>query len=265
MLSFPNLDPVALHLGPLAIRWYALAYIAGIVGGYALFRRLLRARAIAGLDAKALEDSLMWIVLGVILGGRLGYVLFYKPSYYFSNPLHIPMVWEGGMSFHGGMAGVIIAVFLFCRKRSIPFWPFIDTAAVVTPIGLFFGRLANFVNGELFGRTTSAPWGMIFPRGGNLPRHPSQLYEAGMEGILLFLLLYGLARFTRIRAYPAALSGLFLIGYASARMVAECFREPDEFLGFIAGPLTMGQLLCTPMMMLGACLLYWTLHARRPA
>ena len=254
-MPFPDIDPIALQLGPLAIRWYALAYIAGIVLGWWVIARLNRHKSVPGLTKAALDDIIAWAVLGVLLGGRLGYVLFYKPTYYFSNPLEIAMLWQGGMSFHGGLIGAIIAFALFCRRKGVAFWPFIDVVAVATPIGLFFGRLANFVNGELYGRVTTAPWGMVFPGGGELPRHPSQLYEAGLEGLLLFIILISLALWTRARAYPGMLAGIFLIGYGAARAFVELFRQPDAHLGFLFGTLTMGQILCIPMILLGIYLI----------
>jgi phosphatidylglycerol:prolipoprotein diacylglycerol transferase len=186
----------------------------------------------------------------------VGYVLFYKPDYYFTHPLQILEVWGGGMSFHGGMIGFILAFYLFCRKFRIPFPPVIDVLVCVAPIGLFFGRLANFVNGELYGRVTDVPWGIIFPYGGDQPRHPSQLYEAGMEGILLFALLMFLLKFTKARQKPLLLGGVFLVGYSLSRIVAECFRQPDDFLGFFFGSMTMGQLLSLPMLMLGLYLIF---------
>ncbi|MDE3060834.1 MAG: prolipoprotein diacylglyceryl transferase [Pseudomonadota bacterium] len=262
MLPFPNIDPVALRLGPLAIRWYSLAYIAGILLGWWYVARENMRKPIPGLTRKAFDDMVTWAVIGVVGGGRLGYVLFYKPDYYFTHPLDIFKVWEGGMSFHGGLIGVILAFFLFARKYGVPFWPLIDVIACATPIGLFFGRLANFINGELYGRPTDVPWAMVFPRGGPEPRHPSQLYEAGMEGAILFLVLFMLLKFTRAREKPGLLGGTFIAGYALSRIIAEFFREPDDFLGYLFGIITMGQLLCLPMLALG---MYLILRPRRDA
>jgi phosphatidylglycerol:prolipoprotein diacylglycerol transferase len=198
-----------------------------------------------------IDDFLVWATLGVVLGGRLGYVLFYQPLHYLHNPLDILMVWQGGMSFHGGLAGVILAMVLFARKHRIPFFALTDIVACATPVGLFLGRLANFVNGELYGRPSNVPWGMVFPNGGPAPRHPSQLYEATLEGVVLFLLLFVLARFTRAKERLGLLSGVFLAGYAISRIVAELFREPDVQIGFLPGGTTMGQWLSAPMLVVG--------------
>lgn len=254
-MLFPEIDPVALQIGPFAIRWYALAYIAGIVLGWLYVRFLHRRRAVPGLSEKKLEDLITWAVIGIIAGGRLGYVLFYNPAYYLEHPLEALKIWEGGMSFHGGLAGVLIAFALFARRARVAYLPLMDVIAAATPIGLFFGRIANFINGELFGRVTDSPLGMVFPHGGPQPRHPSQLYEAALEGLLLFALLFALVRFTRIRDYPGALGGVFLSGYALSRGTVEFFREPDAQLGFLAGGLTMGQILCLPMLAAGIFLI----------
>lgn len=256
MLTFPDIDPIALQLGPLAIRWYSLAYIGGIVLGWWVFAAEHKRKPIPGLTRKALDDMVVWAIAGIILGGRLGYVLFYKPSYFLSNPGQIFHIWEGGMSFHGGMLGFIIAFFLFCRHYKIAFSPLIDVLACVVPIGLCFGRLANFINGELYGRTTDSAIGMIFPHGGDIPRHPSQLYEAGMEGVLLFIVMMYLLKRTRAREKPLLLGGIFLCGYAISRIIAELFREPDAFLGYLWGNATMGQLLSLPMLVLGLYLVF---------
>lgn len=255
MFPFPNIDPVAIHLGPLAIRWYSLAYLAGILLGWWLVRAEHKRKPITNLSPKAIEDMVVWAVIGIVGGGRLGYVLFYKPTFYFANPLQIFHIWEGGMSFHGGMLGVIFAFILFCRKYRVPFFELIDVIACAAPIGLFFGRLANFVNGELYGRVTDAPLGMVFPGGGDLPRHPSQLYEAGMEGVLLFCLMLFVLKCTDARAKPGFLGGVFLIGYGIARIIGECFREPDFHIGFLFGFTTMGQILSLPMLAYGVYLI----------
>jgi phosphatidylglycerol:prolipoprotein diacylglycerol transferase len=253
-IPYPVIDPVALELGPLVIRWYSLAYLAGIVVGwrYALY--------LSSLDdgrpnRRDIDDFMTWLVLGVVVGGRLGYVLFYQPLYFLQNPIEILAVWHGGMAFHGGALGVIVAIVLYCRKRSIDRLAFADIVCCVAPIGLCLGRLANFINGELFGRTTDVWWGMVFPRGGDLPRHPSQLYQAFLEGIVLLLILALLAHQRQIRHRPGYLSGVFLLGYGIARTVGEFFREPDAHLGFIIGPVTMGQLLSVPMVLGGAFLI----------
>ncbi|MFQ3623541.1 MAG: prolipoprotein diacylglyceryl transferase [Acetobacteraceae bacterium] len=251
-LAFPEIDPVVVSIGPFAIRWYALAYIAGIVIGWRLVRRLAAAAPVAA-SPQQVDDYLTWAVLGVILGGRLGYVLFYLPGHYLANPLEALMVWKGGMSFHGGLLGVILATLSFCRLRGIDFFAFMDRIAVATPIGLCLGRLANFINAELYGRPWDGPWAMVFPTDPlSLPRHPSQLYQAALEGLLLFAVMAWLARDGRLRARRGFLAGAFLVGYGIARIVGELFRQPDEFLGFLPGGLTMGQVLSLPMLAVGA-------------
>ena len=253
MLIYPNLDPVAIHVGPLAIRWYALAYISGILLAWQYATYWAR-KNIWRPNAEDFENFITWAILGVVLGGRLGYVLFYQPQYYFSHPLEILMVWHGGMSFHGGALGVIVAIFAFAKRNKINGLALADLAAAGTPIGLFFGRIANFINGELYGRITNVPWGMVFPRGGPLPRHPSQLYQATLEGLVLFIILFFIIRNDQLRARHGFTGGAFLVGYGSARIIGEVFREPDAFMGFI-GPFTMGQLLCLPMILIGIVLM----------
>lgn len=261
-LPFPDIDPVAIHIGPLAIRWYALAYIAGLLGGWTYLRWLVR-RPPKAMTVEQVDDLLVWVTLGVVLGGRLGYVLFYKPGYYLANPGDIVAVWQGGMSFHGGLLGVIIALFLFCRRHRLSIPAVGDVVACVTPLGLLFGRLANFINGELFGRPApDVPWAMVFPNGGPLPRHPSQLYEAALEGLVLLVVMHLLWRREALRLRPGFLGGAFLVGYGMARIIAELFREPDAHLGFLAGGVTMGQLLSLPMVLTGLALMAW---ARRTA
>jgi phosphatidylglycerol---prolipoprotein diacylglyceryl transferase len=253
-LTFPNIDPVAIELGPFAVRWYALAYIAGILLGwrYAIH---LAARPPVFMSREAIDDFIVWVTLGIILGGRLGYVVFYKPAHYLANPLEALYVWQGGMSFHGGLIGVLFAIWLFARQRRIPVLALGDLVASVVPIGLFFGRIANFVNGELYGRPSDVPWAMAFPGGGPLPRHPSQLYEACLEGIALFLVLAWFSRQPGWRDRPGRIGGLFLAGYAVARIIAEAFREPDAHLGFFLGGVTMGQILSLPMLATGLYLI----------
>jgi phosphatidylglycerol:prolipoprotein diacylglycerol transferase len=253
-LVFPDFDPVAVHLGPFAIRWYALAYITGILLGWRYALRLID-QPPRFMTRVALDDFIVWVTLGIIVGGRLGYVLFYKPSTYLADPAEIVKLWHGGMSFHGGLLGVALAIFLFARRRDIPILALSDVVSTVGPIGLFFGRIANFVNGELYGRVTDLPWGMVFPHSDGLPRHPSELYEAAFEGALLFALMVSFARRRDWRERPGRLTGLFLAGYAVARMSGELFREPDSFLGFVLGPFTMGQLLSLPMLIAGICLI----------
>jgi len=254
-IAFPAIDPIALELGPIVVRWYALAYVAGILGGwrYAASINSGRLRAMA---TEQLDDFVVWVTLGIILGGRLGYVLFYKPGYYLGEPLEALMLWRGGMSFHGGLLGVMAAIVLFARRNSLDLFRVGDLVTAVVPIGLFFGRIANFINGELYGRAApDVPWAMVFPHGGPELRHPSQLYQAGLEGLCLLLLLYALSHSAKWRNRPGAIAGAFLAGYAVARCIGELFREPDAHLGFLWGPLTMGMLLSLPMMAAGAWLI----------
>ena len=258
MLNYPHINPVALQIGPLAIRWYSLAYIAGILGGWWYAGKMnLRAKF---MNQQQFDAILSWIVGGIILGGRLGYVIFYKPGYYIEHPLEIFFLWQGGMSFHGGMTGTILAIYIFCRRNNLVFFRVMDVAACVSPIGLFFGRVANFVNGELYGRVTNSPIAMIFPNSDHQPRYPSQLIEASLEGILFFIILSSLFWLGNKWQKPSFLSGAFLICYASFRIIAELFREPDVQLGFLVGGLTMGQLLSIPMILLG---LYLVITAKK--
>lgn len=255
-------DPVAISLGPVDIRWYALAYIAGLLLGWTLMRRLARSSK-GPITDEMIDDFLVWATFGVVIGGRLGYVLFYQPAFYLSNPIEILKVWQGGMAFHGGLIGVIAATFLFARKRGIPVLQLGDMVTMAAPIGLFFGRIANFVNGELFGRPTDVPWAMIFPTGGPEGRHPSQLYEAALEGLVLFLVMLALSRVPAVRDRHGSLAGVFLAGYGIARFIAEFFRQPDPFLGFLWAGATMGQMLSLPMVVIGFALLAWA--QKRPA
>ena len=254
MLVFPDFNPVAVSLGPLAIRWYALAYLAGFLLGWRYCLSLAQKNP-HGLAPHLFDDYLTWAIIGVILGGRTGYVLFYNAAEYLAHPLEALQVWHGGMSFHGGMLGVIAAAWIFARKHKISFFAFTDILACVTPIGLGLGRLANFVNGELYGRATDLPWGVVFPRGGPLPRHPSQIYEAILEGLVLFLVLFFFSRVKTFRERTGFLSGVFLFGYGLFRFSVEFVREPDQQLGFLFAGATMGQLLCLPMMLFGAYLI----------
>ncbi len=251
VIAFPAIEPEIFRFGPFALRWYAVAYIAGIVIGWRLALRLADQRP-RFMTRIAIDDFVTWVTLGVILGGRLGYVIFYKPGYYLANPLEILVLWQGGMSFHGGMLGVIIATFWFAARRGIPLLALGDMVALLAPIGLFLGRLANFINAELYGRTTDVAWAMIFPSDPLAePRHPSQLYEAALEGLVLFAILAWLAWRTDARARPGLIGGSFLAGYAVARIICEFFREPDAHLGFLWAGATMGQLLCIPMLVAG--------------
>lgn len=252
-----SLSPIAFEIGPLVIRWYALAYIAGILLGQWYVGVLDRR---APLFTPAGREALVsYAVIGIILGGRLGYVLFYNLDYYAQHPHEILFLWQGGMAFHGGFLGVIAAFYLFARRYHLPFWAVMDRVAAAAPIGLFLGRLANFVNGELYGRVTDAPWGMVFARGGDLPRHPSQLYEAGLEGVVLFTVLFLLITRAQALQRPGLISGMFALGYGIARFSVECVREPDTQLGFLSLGLTMGQWLCLPMVGVGLGLV-WRAH-----
>ncbi len=250
-IAFPAIDPVIFEIGPFAIRWYALAYIAGLFAGVWYARWMVRF-APAPMSATQVDDFMLWVLGGVVLGGRLGYVLFYKPLEYLSAPLSILKTWEGGMSFHGGLLGVTLAIILYAHRIKADKWGVADLVACAVPIGLGLGRLANFANGELWGRVAPAvPWAMIFPSGGPEPRHPSQLYQAALEGVLLFVVLHLLWRNPKIRARPGILTGVFWLGYGLVRIVAEFFRAPDAFLGFLVGGTTMGQMLSVPMVMFG--------------
>jgi phosphatidylglycerol---prolipoprotein diacylglyceryl transferase len=255
VIPYPAIDPIAIAIGPFAIRWYALAYIFGLLLGwrYCLY---LADRPPGLVRRQDVDDFLVWATLGVVLGGRIGYVLFYNLPYYWANPLQALYVWHGGMSFHGGALGVTIAILLFTRMRRVPVFAFADIIAEAIPIGLFFGRIANFINGELYGRPTDVPWAMVFPNGGPLPRHPSELYEAACEGILLFLLLLFAER-RGWRRRPGLLTGLFLTGYAIARMSGELFRQPDQQIGYLIFGTTMGQLLSIPVLFAGVILIDW--------
>jgi phosphatidylglycerol:prolipoprotein diacylglycerol transferase len=256
-LAFPRIDPVAFSLGPLAIRWYALAYIAGLLGGWALARALARRDDLWGAERRptpeSLDDLLMYAALGVVFGGRLGYVLFYNPAFFLANPGEIVQVWNGGMSFHGGLAGAMLGVWLFARKYALPVLSVADLACAVAPVGLLLGRIANFIKPELWGRPTDVAWGVVFPGAGDLPRHPSQLYEAALEGLLLFVVLQIAIRAGAFKR-PGLVAGLFAAGYALARIVSEFYREPDPQLGFLFGGATMGMLLSLPLLLIGAIL-----------
>ncbi len=253
-LPFPAIDPVLVEFGPLVIRWYALAYVAGLLLGWRYMLRLAEGEPKV-MERRHVDDFLLWATLGIILGGRLGYVLFYNAEYFLSRPLEIFAMWRGGMSFHGGLLGVVMAIVLFGRSRSLNLLGVCDLIALVAPIGLFFGRIANFINGELFGRATDVPWAMVFPRGGPVPRHPSQLYEAALEGLVLFLILLAIDRLTGARARRGVLTGVFLTGYGAFRIFAEFFREPDAHLGFLVAGATMGQILSLPLLAFGLYLI----------
>jgi phosphatidylglycerol:prolipoprotein diacylglycerol transferase len=265
-LPFPNFDPVLISIGPFAIRWYALAYVGGILLGWWLARRIAAdAPAWGGLSPirpEDVDDVIVWSALGIVLGGRLGYVLFYQPAYFMAHPSEILILWRGGMSFHGGFLGTVLALILFAWRRGIPVLSMLDLAAIVTPIGLFLGRLANFVNGELWGRIADVPWAVVFPYAGPQPRHPSQLYEAALEGVLLFAVLMLAARSGAL-ARPGLIGGLFVAGYGLTRVVSEFFREPDAHIGYLTGGLTMGMLLSLPMIIVGVAAIVYA--SRRAA
>lgn len=247
MLTYPQIDPVIVHLGPLAIRWYGVMYLLGFVSGFYLIRALRRRRNLQLTD-EGISDLLFAAVLGVVLGGRLGYVLFYNAGYYLEHPLQILAVWEGGMSFHGGLLGVAVATSIFCLRRRLPLLLTGDILVTAATVGLGLGRLGNFINGELWGRVTTVPWGMVFPSGGALPRHPSQLYEAVLEGPVLLIILWLLHRRQPAHGVPFF---IFFLCYGSFRFALEFFRQPDAHLGFLWGGATMGQLLSLPMVAIG--------------
>ena len=252
LVSYPSIDPVIFSVGGLAVRWYALAYLVGIIGGWWWLGKLRTLPHALDIPKTYLDDLITWAILGVVLGGRIGYIVFYQAEYYLQHPLNALMLWQGGMSFHGGALGVIIAFYLFARRRKLPYLKLMDMVCCVVPLGLLLGRLANFINAELYGRPTSHQWAMVFPTDPEqLPRHPSQLYEAFGEGVLLLIALNILARFGAFR-YPGLVGGLFLLGYGLARFVVEYTREPDAHLGLLSLGLSMGQWLCIPMMLAGA-------------
>ncbi|WP_047308743.1 prolipoprotein diacylglyceryl transferase [Rhodopseudomonas palustris] len=269
-VAFPVFDPVAVAIGPFAIRWYALAYIAGIVVGWLYARILIKRQRLWGgpspISLEAFDDFILWITIGIILGGRAGYVLFYNLDFFVRHPAEIFELWKGGMSFHGGFIGCVLAVVLFGWKRKVPILSLGDITCAVGPIGLFLGRIANFINGELWGRPADAsvPWAMVFPNAGPLPRHPSQLYEAGLEGIALFIVLAVMIRAGALKR-PGLIIGAFLAFYGLARITGEFFREPDPQLGFLWGGMTMGMLLSVPMVIVGIAVMITTWRRGRAA
>jgi phosphatidylglycerol:prolipoprotein diacylglycerol transferase len=269
-ISFPAFDPVAISIGPLAIRWYALAYIVGIVFGWIYARSLLKSEKLWGGPAPItlvqIDDFILWVTLGIILGGRTGYVLFYNPAFFIQHPAAILKLWEGGMSFHGGFLGCVAAVMLFALKNNISILSLGDITTAVAPIGILLGRLANFIKGELWGREADAsvPWRMVFPDDpSQLFRHPSQLYEAALEGVLLFAVLAVMVRMGALKR-PGLILGSFITIYALARITSEFFREPDPQLGFLWGGLTMGMLLSVPMIIAGAILIMMAWRRKAP-
>lgn len=270
-LEYPVIDPVALDLGIIQIRWYALAYIAAFLLGWRYVVTLADRRArLMGLAPKQevdasrmrpsadhIGDLVSWMIIGVIIGGRLGYVAFYQPGYYLENPLEIVQVWRGGMAFHGGFLGAAGAIILYAKRHGLRMLVLGDFVAAAAPLGLCLGRIANFINAELYGRAANVPWAMVFPNSDGVPRHPSQLYQAGLEGLLLFIVLAILALMPRILKRPGILCGSFLIGYGIARIIGEMFREPDPQLGFLFETITMGQVLSAPMILVGIGLICW--------
>jgi phosphatidylglycerol---prolipoprotein diacylglyceryl transferase len=268
-IAFPVFDPVAFSIGWFAIRWYALAYIGGIVLGWIYARSLVKKERLWGGPAPItlvqLDDFILWVTIGIIVGGRTGYVLFYNPAFFIQHPAEIFQLWNGGMSFHGGFLGCVAAVILFAHRNNISILSLGDITTAVAPIGLLLGRLANFINSELWGRPADAsvPWAMVFPNGGPLPRHPSQLYEAGLEGILLFAVLAVMVRMGALKR-PGLILGSFITVYALARITGEFFREPDPQLGFLWGGLTMGMLLSVPMIIAGAILIMMAWRRKAP-
>lgn len=262
MLPFPNIDPVAFSLGPVSVHWYGLAYVAGILLGWRYACALAANRTLWANDAPAvtkahLDDFIIWIVAGIILGGRLGYILFYDTANVLADPMRIIEIWNGGMSFHGGFIGAALAMVAFARKHQIRVWSLFDVVAAVVPIGLLFGRIANFVNGELWGRVTDVPWSFVFPAAGPFARHPSQLYEAALEGAALFVVLAVLVFRHKALRYRGVVAGVFVVGYSTSRIIVEFFREPDAQLGYLLSTnwLTMGMLLSLPMFAAGL----WTI------
>jgi phosphatidylglycerol:prolipoprotein diacylglycerol transferase len=264
-IAFPAFDPIAISLGPIAIRWYALGYIGGIVLGWMYARALIKRPNLwdggSPITLLDMDDFILWVTVGIILGGRTGYVLFYNLPFFIQHPAEILELWKGGMSFHGGFLGCVAAVMLFCWKRNLPTLSLGDITCGVAPIGICLVRLTNFINGELWGRPadSSVPWAMVFPNGGPLPRHPSQLYEAALEGIVLFTILALMIRFGALKR-PGLILGSFIAIYGLARIVGEFFREPDPQLGFLWGGLTMGMLLSVPMIIAGAIIIVVAWH-----
>jgi phosphatidylglycerol:prolipoprotein diacylglycerol transferase len=269
LIDFPVFDPIAIAIGPIAIRWYALAYICGIVLGWIYARAMIKNEKLwdgpAPITLTQLDDFILWVTLGIIVGGRTGYVLFYNFPFFVQHPAEIFELWKGGMSFHGGFLGCVVAVMWFARRNHVPILSLGDMTTAVAPIGLFLGRLANFINSELWGRAAdpSLPWAMVFPNGGPLPRHPSQLYEAGLEGIVLFTILAVMIRMGALKR-PGLVLGSFILIYGVARIIGEHFREPDPQLGFLWGGLTMGMLLSVPMVIIGIIMVVMAWRRRAP-
>lgn len=255
MFNFPNIDPIAFNIGPLSVTWYSLSYVIGIICGWIYLNKLISTNKESKITKNNIDDFVSWAIIGIVIGGRLGYVLFYDPVKYLHSPVDILKTYEGGMSFHGGIIGFIISAIIFCRTNKIPFLNFLDAVSIVAPIGLFLGRIANFINAELYGRITDVPWAFVFPGSDGLPRHPSQLYEAFLEGIVLFI-VQRCSYSTLVKNKPGYLSGQFLVLYSIFRILVEFFREPDFKVGYLAHYFTMGQVLCTPMLAIGIILIY---------
>ncbi len=253
-ISFPNLSPEIISIGGFSIKWYGLAYVVSILIGWKYISVISKNNG-SIVSKKNIDDLVVWIAIGIILGGRLGYVFFYQPIEYIQKPIEIIAIWNGGMSFHGGLIGVLVSIIIFSKVRNISIFYISDMLAIVTPIGLFFGRLANFINQELWGKVTAVPWAVKFPSGGYLPRHPSQVYEALLEGLLLYLILGALWHFTKIRNKPGILTGIFVSGYSIFRVFVEFFREPDSNLGYIFYIFSMGQILSAPLLLFGIILI----------
>ncbi|MBB3935798.1 prolipoprotein diacylglyceryl transferase [Aureimonas phyllosphaerae] len=267
VLTYPQIDPVFLQIGPIALRWYGLAYVAGILCGWLYGRHLvgtsrLWPNGVSPITKTDIDDFIVWITIGIVAGGRFGSILFYDFDRVAADPLSAFRIWEGGMSFHGGLIGVTIAMILFCRSHKVPLFSLIDVVAASVPFGLFFGRIANFINGELWGAPTSVPWAMVFPHAGPEPRHPSQLYEAALEGIVLFLILRVLTHRFGALGRPRLVGGVFILLYGCARIFVEFFRMPDVQLGYLLGTgwLTMGMVLSLPMLLVGL----WAIATAKP-
>ena len=255
MLSFPNIDPVIVSIGPLAIHWYSLAYVIGILFGWYYSLKLIEKFPI-GITKKNIDEFITWAIIAIIAGGRLGYVLFYDPIKYFSQPLDILKTYEGGMSFHGAVVGLVIAIFLFSKKYKVSFLSLPDIVAAVAPVGLFLGRIGNFINGELYGRVSDVAWAVVFPNSDGQPRHPSQLYEAVAEGLVLFFItLIAIFQYNSLK-FRGRTFGVFLTFYSLCRIFIEVFREPDFHIGFVWSNFTMGQILSLPMFVLGLYLMF---------
>lgn len=262
IIALPVFDPVAFNLGPVSIKWYGLAYMVSLLLGWAYSRSLAGNQRLWGgkspLQPVQFDDLLMWVTLGVVVGGRLGYVLFYNPVFFFNNPSQIAATWNGGMSFHGGLLGSLLVIWLYSKRHNLPILSVMDVASAVAPLGFYFGRIANFINGELWGRVTDVPWAMIFPNpeAGGVPRHPSQIYEAMLEGFVLFLVLRFLTHYRLAFLKPGLVSGTMVLGYGLARIFVENFRQFDEGVGLMVGPFTPGMIYSVPMVLLGSYLIY---------